>query len=81
MRKDFDPVNFAILRHIALDLLKQEQTCKRSIKGKRLMAGWREDYLFKVLSGLPNLSIEMRLPWTLTPLQAGIEAIKSAFQR
>lgn len=57
VRKDNGPENFAILRHIALNLLKQEQTCKRSIKGKRLMAGWREDYLLKVLSGLPQLSI------------------------
>jgi predicted transposase YbfD/YdcC len=57
VRKDHGPENFAILRHIALNLLKQEQTCKRSIKGKRLMAGWREDYLIKVLSGLPQFSI------------------------
>ncbi|RPI68586.1 MAG: ISAs1 family transposase, partial [Geobacteraceae bacterium] len=57
VRKNNGPENFAILRHIALNLLKQEQTCKRSIKGKRLMAGWREDYLLKVLSGLPHLSI------------------------
>jgi predicted transposase YbfD/YdcC len=57
VRKDHGPENFAILRHIALNLLKQEQTCQRSIKGKRLMAGWREDYLIKVLSGLPLLSI------------------------
>ena len=57
VRKDHGPENFAILRHIALNLLKQEQTCKRSIKGKRLMAGWREDYLINVLSGLPQFSI------------------------
>jgi len=59
VRKDNGPENFAILRHIALNLLKQEQTCKRSIKGKRLMAGWREDYLLKVLSGLPQLPISV----------------------
>lgn len=50
MRKDFSPQNFAVLRHMALNLLKQEHTATCGIKAKRLKAGWSEDYLCKVLA-------------------------------
>jgi predicted transposase YbfD/YdcC len=50
IRKDHGPENFAVLRHIALNLVKQEKTQKASVK--RLKAGWDEDYLLKILSGL-----------------------------
>ena len=51
VRKDHGPQNLAVLRQIALNLLKQETTLKRGIQGKRHKAGWVEDYLLKVLLG------------------------------
>ncbi len=56
VRKDNGPQNFTVLRHIALNLLKQEKTSKRSIKGKRLQAAWNSAYLEIVLAGLASLA-------------------------
>lgn len=50
VRKEQAPENFAVLRHIALNLLKHEKTAKGGIHAKQLQAAWKEDYLLKVLS-------------------------------
>jgi len=51
IRTDHAPENMAVLRHIALNLLKQEQSAKCGIHAKRLKCGWDEDYLMRVLEG------------------------------
>ena len=43
--------NFAVLRHIALNLLKRENSAKRSLRAKRKRAAWDDDYLLTVLTG------------------------------
>jgi hypothetical protein len=50
IRKDNPPQNFAILRHISLNLLNQEKTSKTGAKNNRIRAGWDDDYLTKILA-------------------------------
>lgn len=41
--------NFSVITKIALNLLKNENSKKRSIKNKRLLCGWDEDFLANLL--------------------------------
>lgn len=51
VRRDHAAENFAVLRRMALNLLKQEQSARCGVKTRRLKAGWDEAYLLKVLLG------------------------------
>ncbi len=43
------PQNFAVLRHIALNLLKHEPSLRVGVKATRLRAAWSDAFLLKVL--------------------------------
>lgn len=44
--------NFAILRHLALNLLRQQPAKGVSIRAKRLKAGWDHDFLLQIVQGV-----------------------------
>ena len=52
IRKDNAPENFAILRHIALNLLSRDKTVRGSISMKRYRAGLDNKYLAKVITAV-----------------------------
>jgi len=51
IRQGHGAQNMAVLRHMALNLLRRESGHKRGIKARRKRAGWDRDYLFQVLMG------------------------------
>lgn len=52
IRKDNAPENMAIIRHITLNILKQEKSLKVGINAKRMRCAWDNSYLFKILNTL-----------------------------
>jgi predicted transposase YbfD/YdcC len=48
-RSGFAAQNYSILNRIALNLLNNEKTTKVGVRGKRLKAGWDNQYLIKLL--------------------------------
>lgn len=42
--------NYSVITRMALNMIKNEKNSKRSVKGKRLKAGWDNDYLLLLLN-------------------------------
>jgi predicted transposase YbfD/YdcC len=51
IRKDKGAQTFAVLRHIAVNLVRREPSHKRGIKARRKRAGWDREYLVRILTG------------------------------
>ena len=47
--------NFAVMRHLSLNLLKSLKDSKLSIKIRRMSAAWNQDFLLKVLLAHPDV--------------------------
>ncbi len=52
IREGMAAENFVVLRHIALNLLKQTESKRLSTKAKRLKAGWDNAFLLQVLQSI-----------------------------
>ena len=50
IRKDHSAENFAVIRHISLNLIKQDSS-KISIKNKRKLCGYDDDFRYKIIFG------------------------------
>jgi hypothetical protein len=49
-RQGYAAENRAVIRHIALNLLKLDKSKKVGVKSKRLAAGWDETYLLHLVA-------------------------------
>jgi predicted transposase YbfD/YdcC len=49
VRKGHSAENFAVMRHFAINLLKQDKLTKLGVKNKRLKAGWDDEYRASLL--------------------------------
>ncbi|MBW4549440.1 MAG: ISAs1 family transposase [Symplocastrum torsivum CPER-KK1] len=52
IRKNHAPENFALLRHLALNLLNRDKSVKGSLRQKRYRAGLDNNYLVKVITSI-----------------------------
>jgi predicted transposase YbfD/YdcC len=52
IRKDNAPANFAVLRHIAVNVISQNKSRKLSVRSKRFLATLDEEYSIEVLAAI-----------------------------
>jgi predicted transposase YbfD/YdcC len=52
IRKDNAPANFAVLRHIAVNIIGQNKSRKLSVRSKRFLASLDEDYSIELLAAI-----------------------------
>ena len=57
VRNGFAGENLAVIRQLALNLIKQEKSTKKSVKSKRLLCGWEDEYLKQVITGMTSENI------------------------
>jgi hypothetical protein len=55
VRKHHGDQNLAVLRRLALGLLRRDKSVKLGAKNKRLKAGRNHDYLLRVLLSTPEV--------------------------
>jgi hypothetical protein len=55
VRKHHGDQNLAVLRRLALGLLRRDKSVKLGAKNKRLKAGRNRDYLLRVLLSTPEV--------------------------
>jgi predicted transposase YbfD/YdcC len=53
-RKDHAAANFSIIRKLALDLVRRVPIRRLGVNNRRLLAGWDNEYLTKILANLNN---------------------------
>jgi predicted transposase YbfD/YdcC len=54
IRKGNGPANAAILRRLAMSILQQDTSIRDNIRGKRMLAGWNDEFLLKILSAFKS---------------------------